>query len=105
MAILLLKWLRDRTRPEVSNETATPVKRNVILPAHREGEPPMSRLQRIVAPAIVLVFAVLGCGQKPAAPPPEKVAALPFIENDFPRALALAKEGNRPLFVEVWAPW
>ena len=30
---------------------------------------------------------------------------LPFIENDFPQALAKARHANLPLFVEVWAPW
>jgi len=34
-----------------------------------------------------------------------KAPALPFIENDFDRALAGAKSAARPLFVEVWAPW
>ena len=32
-------------------------------------------------------------------------AALPFIENDAPRALAEAKRRGVPLFVEAWAPW
>ena len=32
-------------------------------------------------------------------------AALPFIENDYARALARAKTNNLPMFVDVWAPW
>jgi hypothetical protein len=31
--------------------------------------------------------------------------ALPFIEDDFGRALALAKERKLPVFIEGWAPW
>lgn len=31
--------------------------------------------------------------------------ALPFIENDYSRALAEAKVSGRPVFVDVWAPW
>ena len=31
--------------------------------------------------------------------------ALPFIENDYARALDKARAANLPLFVEVWAPW
>ena len=31
--------------------------------------------------------------------------ALPFIENDYPKALALAKARHVPIFVEAWAPW
>jgi hypothetical protein len=31
--------------------------------------------------------------------------ALPFIENDYARALARAKAKNLPIFVDAWAPW
>ena len=31
--------------------------------------------------------------------------SLPFIENDFEKAMAAAKSQQRPIFVEVWAPW
>jgi hypothetical protein len=30
---------------------------------------------------------------------------LPFIENDYAKAVARARAKNVPLFVEVWAPW
>jgi len=30
---------------------------------------------------------------------------LPFINDDYPKALAAAKQRNLPIFVEVWAPW
>jgi hypothetical protein len=30
---------------------------------------------------------------------------LPFIEDDWPRALAEARARDLPLFVEAWAPW
>ena len=30
---------------------------------------------------------------------------LPFIENDYPKAIARAKATNLPLFVDAWAPW
>ncbi len=39
------------------------------------------------------------------------LAALPAraergaIEDDYPRALAAAKERSAPLLVDVWAPW
>jgi hypothetical protein len=36
---------------------------------------------------------------------PAHKATLPFIEDDFPKALAEAKAKNLPLFVEMWAPW
>jgi hypothetical protein len=31
--------------------------------------------------------------------------AVPFIENDFARAVASGKARNKPIFVEAWAPW
>ena len=30
---------------------------------------------------------------------------LPFIENDYSKAVARAKAKNVPLFVDAWAPW
>ena len=30
---------------------------------------------------------------------------LPFIEDDYPKAVARAKTKNVPIFVEAWAPW
>jgi hypothetical protein len=30
---------------------------------------------------------------------------LPFIQDDYPRALAEATQRKVPLFVECWAPW
>jgi hypothetical protein len=65
----------------------------------------MNRFRQAAALALMLGLAALGCGSKPGVAPPEKAAGLPFIENDFPRALAQARETNLPLFVEVWAPW
>jgi thiol-disulfide isomerase/thioredoxin len=30
---------------------------------------------------------------------------LPFVHDDYPRALAEAKRSRRPLFIDAWAPW
>ncbi len=30
---------------------------------------------------------------------------LPFVENDYSKALARAKANNLPIFVDAWAPW
>lgn len=30
---------------------------------------------------------------------------LPFVKDDFAKAVALAKSKNLPIFVEAWAPW
>ena len=37
-------------------------------------------------------------GQAPAQ-------AVPFIQDDYPTALARARAEGLPLFVEAWAPW
>ncbi len=33
------------------------------------------------------------------------IRPLPFISDDYPRALAEARARDLPLFVEAWAPW
>ena len=38
----------------------------------------------------------------PAAPPR---SSLPWIEDDYGRALAEAKSKKLPIFVDAWAPW
>ena len=37
-----------------------------------------------------------------AAPAPK---GLPFVDDDYARALADARARNVPLVVDVWAPW
>lgn len=36
---------------------------------------------------------------------PGRPAVLPFIEDDYGKALAEAKAKSLPLFIEMWAPW
>lgn len=48
------------------------------------------------------MVALLGCRDRPPRP---VAAALPFIEDDYARALAQARARKLPLFVDVWAPW
>ena len=40
-----------------------------------------------------------------AASPAETKPALPFIENDYPAALAQARAKKLPIFADAWAPW
>ena len=65
----------------------------------------MNGFRRSAAVALLLSSAGLGCAPQPAGVPAGGTPALPFIENDFPQALAKARDANLPLFVEVWAPW
>lgn len=46
----------------------------------------------------LLVAALLAATALPAM-------SLPFIENDYSKALASAKAKNLPIFVDAWAPW
>ena len=54
--------------------------------------------------AAVLAAASLSTGLL-ASPGPAAKPALPFIEDDYPRALAEARAKKVPIFVETWAPW
>ena len=61
---------------------------------------------------LALSLAAVACTQETAVPPvventqaAAEALALPFVENDYARALAEAKAKAVPLFVEAWAPW
>lgn len=56
--------------------------------------------------------AILSVGCAPSSDEAETSSAeaisapvLPFIADDYPRALAEAKDKRLPLFIESWAPW
>jgi hypothetical protein len=55
-----------------------------------------SATPRALGAAAVLTLAL---GALPAA------AARQVVEDDYPRALALAKDRGVPILVDVWAPW
>lgn len=50
----------------------------------------------------VVVFVTLLAGTLAAQPAKR---GLPFIEDDYPRALEQARTRKLPLFIEAWAPW
>ena len=57
------------------------------------------------AALLIALFAVplaAGAGEPKTAEPKE---ALPFIEDDYGRAVALARQQKVPIFVDAWAPW
>jgi len=67
----------------------------------------MRRLPIVLALALGLasvapVHAATAPAHKPAT---AWKPVVPFIEDDFGRALALAKERKLPVFIEGWAPW
>jgi hypothetical protein len=56
-------------------------------------------MNRLIPAALVLL--ALG-GHAPAA---DVDKVLPFISDDYPKALAEARAQKLPLFIEAWAPW
>lgn len=55
----------------------------------------MNRLMRV---AVVAAMAAV-------AAPLMASSNLPFIDDDYARALAEARARKLPLFIEAWAPW
>jgi hypothetical protein len=59
--------------------------------------------------ASLLVVGLLACTASRTSAPgtaaAHEGAPLPFIEDDYARALSEAKAKGVPLFVDTWAPW
>ncbi len=62
-----------------------------------------------LALAVALAAPAAGPARAASAAKPKSAAAprlaLPFIQDDYPRALAEARARKVPLFIEAWAPW
>jgi tetratricopeptide (TPR) repeat protein len=56
--------------------------------------------RRILSTALAVFAAVAA-----SAPLAAETSALPWIEDDYARALADARAKQRPIFAEAWAPW
>jgi endonuclease YncB( thermonuclease family) len=72
------------------------------------------RATQLAVGALLVAAAVAAVGvwrgdSKRVAPAAETTAspgmALPFIHNDYPKALAEARARKLPIFIETWAPW
>ena len=60
----------------------------------------------VLATRIIPFVAFLGLIAAPASGAARPAAGvLPFIRDDYPRALAEARARELPLFIESWAPW
>lgn len=66
---------------------------------------------RSLTVVVLSLASVTACGapERPASAPTTQALSprevLPFVADDYPRALAEAKRTHRPLFVDTWAPW
>jgi thioredoxin-like negative regulator of GroEL len=65
----------------------------------------MRTLQRLSSSLLLALLIVLPAGRSALAAIPAVHSPLPWIEDDFPKAVALAKARGLPIFVETWAPW
>jgi hypothetical protein len=61
--------------------------------------------ERPQAAATALDAAQSAPGRESAPTALAKWKGLPFIKDDFSRALAQARAEGKPLFVDAWAPW
>lgn len=73
------------------------------MDAHHQRQP------EVVAVLVAALLALAGCSSTKPASDPTKVSVshdvLPFIHDDYPRALAEARKQKKPIFVDSWAPW
>src|SRR5580700_10730416 len=59
-------------------------------------------------PLVALTVALGGCASSSAPSGPAIAPAppsLPFIDDDYTRALSEARASHKLLFVDAWAPW
>jgi hypothetical protein len=61
-------------------------------------------MRRVAALALTLA-AALAEAPAGAAELEAEGRALPFISNDYTKALGEARARSLPLFIEAWAPW
>ena len=67
----------------------------------------MNRFDRLGA-LLILAFAsslLTQCGGESTHLQSTAPKALPFIQDDYPQALAQARQQKLPLFIESWALW
>jgi L-asparagine transporter-like permease len=62
----------------------------------------MNSMSRSLVSGVLLAASVSAAR---AGAPASSRSAVPFIEDDYPRALEQARSRNLPIFVENWAPW
>ena len=62
-------------------------------------------MRRSFVPWILLLAGAPAGAAAAAAPAPARPMVVPFIQDDYARALNEAKAKKLPLFIEAWAPW
>ncbi len=62
-------------------------------------------MNRACLSGVFLLACLAGAQITSAAETGTAPSVLPFIQNDYDRALAEARARKVPLFIEAWAPW
>jgi hypothetical protein len=62
--------------------------------------------------ALLLALVLLSLGAAPSAGAPKnsgakpaREPAVPFLKDDYPKALEEARARGVPIFIDAWAPW
>lgn len=59
-----------------------------------------------ISSAAIFAATLATSGLAPASTAKEATKeVLPFIADDYPKALAAARAEKKPIFLETWAPW
>lgn len=69
--------------------------RRQVTPALRKRAVELMRARMTTLPLLLVAGTLAGAAESP----------LPFIEDDYPRALAQARQRGVPIFVDTWATW
>ena len=59
----------------------------------------------VVVAAMLVSVPLVAAGESPMAAAESPKEALPFIADDYARAVREATQNKLPIFVDAWAPW
>jgi len=71
----------------------------------KDGAPILLELLTLSTTSSASFSAPPAPAQSRKAAAPKAVEVLPFIHDDYPKALALARARKAPLFIASWALW
>jgi hypothetical protein len=57
------------------------------------------------AKPILSLLLAAACAAPALGAASSKLEALPFLADDYPKALTVARARKLPIFAEAWAPW
>ena len=63
------------------------------------------RIVHAIAAGVAIASAGMLAASCAGSPGPKHTQVLPFVEDDYARALTDARAKKLPIFVDAWAPW